>query len=155
MINICIYNSCIEVRKIFYRTIYALIRSGHRITDEVSQELKEFDITEPQYNVLKILKGAKEKPLSVQKIQSAMVQRSSNVTRIIDKLLKKGCVDRQECPSNRRKMDIRITSEGLALLKKLDKKVQALHEPMRDRLTEKELDLLRKLLNKLIGEEDE
>ena len=141
--------------KIFYRSIYTLIRSGHRITDQVGQELKEYDITEPQFNVLRILRGAKGRPLSVQKIQAEMVQRSSNVTRIIDKLLKKGCVDRRECPSNRRKMDIRITSEGLELLKKLDKKVQALHEPMQGRLTDTELEVLSDLLIKLTGEEDE
>ncbi len=139
----------------YYQAILSIIKAGHRITDQVSRELKEFDITEPQYNVLRILRGAKGKPITVQEIQCKMVQRSSNVTRIIDKLLEKDCVTREECSSNRRKMDISLTSEGLNLLKKLDKKLQAFHAPMKDRLTEQELKVLNDLITKLTYEKVE
>ncbi len=98
---------------------------GHWITNQVSIELKEFEISEPQYNVLKILTGKKGKPNTVQEIQHRMVQRTSNVTRIVDKLIDKGLVNRQECPSNRRKMDITMTGKGKKLLVQLDNKVHA------------------------------
>ncbi len=133
----------------YFQTIYQIIRTGHWITDQVSKELKEFGITEPQYNVLRILRGAKGQPVSVQKILDCMVQGSSNVTRIVDKLLLKGFAERKECPSNRRKMDITITKEGLKQLNKLDKKVLAFHEPFMEKLSQEELEKLKELIIKL------
>ncbi len=135
--------------EIYFQAIYQIITTGHWITDQVSKELKVFGMTEPQFNVLRILKGARGKPITVQEIQKNMVQRSSNVTRIIDKLLTKGYVERKECPTNRRKMDITITPLGLEMLKKLDIKVHAFHEPLMDNLTEAELEQLKSLIIKL------
>ena len=100
----------------YYTAIHQIIRTGHWITDQISQELKEHDVTEPQFNVLRILRGRKGNPVTVVEIQEQMVQRTSNVTRIIDKLLVKGLVDRQECHANRRKMDITITEKGRTFL---------------------------------------
>jgi DNA-binding MarR family transcriptional regulator len=137
------------MKNIFFSAIFQIIKTGHWITDNVGKELKEYDITEPQFNVLRILKGAKGKPISVQDILCKMVQRTSNVTRIVDKLLAKGYVTRHECPSNRRKMDIKITEDGLAILKKLDKKVSNWHKPMMENLTEEELATLSNLIIKL------
>ena len=133
----------------YFYTIHEIITTGHWITDLVSKELKEFGFTEPQFNVLRTLRGAKNKPLTVQEIQGGMVQKSSNITRIVDKLLSKKCVERKECATNRRKMDITITETGLEVLKKLDKKVKALHEPYSNNLTESELETLRSLILKL------
>ncbi|WP_020526469.1 MarR family winged helix-turn-helix transcriptional regulator [Flexithrix dorotheae] len=133
----------------YFETIHKIITMGHWVTDQVSLELKEFGITEPQYNVLLILKTANGKPLTVQEILEGMVQRSSNVTRIIDKLLAKGYVNRCECCTNRRKMDITITEEGIKLLRKLNKKVNTIHKPMMENLGEQELKLLNQLISKL------
>ena len=137
---------------IYLEAIYQIIRTGHWITDQVNCELKDFGISEPQFNVLRILRGNKGKPITVREIQGRMVQRSSNVTRIIDKLLEKGLVSRKECPSNRRKMDINITKQGEALLVKLDRKVKAFHEPMAKNLTEPEARKLANLILKLKGD---
>lgn len=133
----------------YFRTIHRIIRTGHWITDQVSKSLKDYGITEPQYNVLRTLSAANDKPLTVQEIQAKMVQRSSNVTRIIDKLLNKELVSRQECATNRRKMDISITALGKKELKRLDKVVKQFHQPMQDNLSEDELKQLFHLLNKL------
>lgn len=138
-----------QKNKHYFKAIFQIIKTGHWITDSVSQELKEFDITEPQFNVLRILKGRKGEPANVGEIQYEMVQRTSNVTRIVDKLLKKGLVTRKECPTNRRKMDIAITKEGEAFLKKLNKKVQDFHLPMMEKLTEAEAKTLSELIEKL------
>ncbi|MEM6377584.1 MAG: MarR family transcriptional regulator, partial [Bacteroidota bacterium] len=70
------------MNKVYFQAIYEIITTGHWITDEVTKTLKEFGVTEPQYNVLKILKGAKGEPLTVGGILDNMVQRSSNITRI-------------------------------------------------------------------------
>lgn len=136
----------------YYQTIHEIIKTGHWITERVNKTLKEFNITEPQFNVLRILRDANGEPLTVQKILEKMIQRNSNVTRIVDKLLSKGLVTRQENPNNRRKMDIGITKTGLRLLKKLDKNVENIHEPMMKRLSPEELEQLKELIYKLIAE---
>ena len=128
-----------------------IIRTGHWITDSVSRELKEFGIYEPQYNVLRILRNAKGEPVSVNRILENMVQRSSNVTRIVDKLAAKGLVERTLSIEDRRKMDILITKEGLELLKKLDEKVHQFHKPMMKNLNKSEAETLRLLITKLKG----
>lgn len=138
---------------VYYDTIFEIIRTGHWMTDSVSKALKEFGIYEPQFNVLRILRGAKGKPLSVNTILENMVQRSSNVTRIVDKLETKGLVERTLCPKDRRKMDIIITPEGLELLKKLDQKVHDFHKPMMKNLNSKEAETLKRLIKKLKGEQ--
>lgn len=138
----------------YYKAIFQIIKTGHLITDQVNCELKEFDITEPQFNVLRILKGRRGNPITVQDIQSQMIQRTSNVTRLVDKLLAKGLVTRSECPTNRRKMDINITPVGEALLKKLNNKVEQFHLPMTDNLTPAEAETLTKLIIKLKGDKE-
>ena len=137
-------------RKKYYKTVHKIIKTGHWITDSISQEIKSYGATEPQYNVLRILSD-RDKPTSVMEITEGMVQRSSNVTRIIDKLLDKKYVIRKECSTNRRKMDISITDDGRDFLKKLDKKVHAFHYPMMDNLSGKEADALRFLIEKMKG----
>lgn len=135
----------------YFEAVYAIIRTGHWITDSISKELKEYDIYEPQFNVLRILRGAKGNPISVNRILENMVQRSSNVTRIVDKLASKGLVERTLAVEDRRKMDIIITNEGLELLIKLDKKVQDFHRPMMNNLSPEEADTLNQLIRKLKG----
>lgn len=138
--------------KKYYKAIHQIIVTGHWITDQVGKDLKEFGMTEPQFNVLRILKGQKGNPITVHEIQEKMVQRSSNVTRIVDKLLDKGFVDRQECPTNRRKMDITITKEGMNHLEDLNQKVSQFHNQFHGNLTEEELETLEILIKKLKGE---
>lgn len=133
----------------YFSTIHKIIVTGHWYTEQISKELKEFGITEPQYNVLRILKVADGQPRTVQEIQAGMVQKSSNVTRIVDKLLSKEYVDRKECAENRRKMDITLTEKGAEFLKELDKKVYAFHAPLTEKLNKAELNTLHSLIVKL------
>lgn len=137
------------MNKEYFQTIHEIITTGHWITDEVSKVLKEYGITEPQYNVLRILKGARGTPVTVGEILDNMVQRSSNITRIVDKLTAKHLAGRRECPTNRRKMDIVITPKGLSMLAQLDKKVHAFHKPYFNKLTSEELATLKHLIQKL------
>ena len=139
----------------YFKTIHQIITTGHWVTHQVSLALKEFGITEPQYNVLRALQEAKGEPLTVEEILSKMVQRNSNVTRIVDKLLTKGYVERKECPSNRRKMDITITDLGIKDLRIFEQKVISFHQPMMDNLTEEELHQLNHLIKKLKSHHNE
>ncbi len=137
------------MNKKYFQTIHEIITTGHWVTDEVTKALKEDGITEPQYNVLRTLRGAKGKPVTVGRILDNMVQRSSNITRIVDKLVAKHLAERTECPTNRRKMDIVITQMGISLLEQLDKKVQAFHRPYFNKLSPEKLTTLRNLIQKL------
>lgn len=84
------------------------------------QSLKPFDISPEQYNVLRILRGQHPQPSSIQLIIERMLDKSSNASRIVEKLRIKELVDRKECPSDRRLVDVLITTKGLELLDQLD-----------------------------------
>lgn len=86
---------------------------------------KQYALTPQQYNVLRILRGQKGKAITVNGIQERMLDRSSNASRLIDKLKEKNLVTRMECSTDRRQMDIQITPEGLDLLKRMDGQMDA------------------------------
>ncbi len=133
----------------YNKGIVNIIYTGHWLVDAMNQTLKKVDLTEPQYNVLSSLYGAGDGPLTVSQLQQRMVQKSSNVTRIIDRLLRKNLVDRQICPENRRKVNISITEEGKELFRLAREQVWASQSQTGHRLSDKELDLLSALLDKL------
>jgi DNA-binding MarR family transcriptional regulator len=81
---------------------------------------KPFGITLPQFNVLRILRGQHPKPATVNLLIERMMDKTSNASRIVDKLEAKGLVSRKQCPNDRRSVDILITETGLQLLKKMD-----------------------------------
>src|SRR3954470_14748758 len=83
--------------------------------------LREHGLTAEQYNVLRILRGSHPKKLMLAEITGRMLNRSSNATRLVEKLRQKGCVKRETCEKNRRQVDISITSKGLETLSKIDK----------------------------------
>ena len=131
----------------YFQTVHQIINTGHWFTDRLNTGLKDYQITEPKYNVLRILRWGKGTPITVHEIQERMIQRSSNVTRILDKLIRKGLVNRHECPSNRRRMDVTITSMGEDLLVWLDRKVHDFHKPISENLTKAEAERLKKTGN--------
>ena len=111
--------------------------------------LKPFDISIEQFNVLRILRGKKGEPTNLQDIQERMISKMSNTTRLVDKLILKGYVERFICEKNRRKVDIYVTENGLNVLKELDPIVEKIEEALTSNLTEKELIELNILLTKL------
>jgi DNA-binding MarR family transcriptional regulator len=86
-----------------------------------AETLKPYDISPPQYNVLRILRGRSPEGYCNQEIAGRMIDKSSNVTRIVDKLLKKKWVTRKENKTDRRLVDIRISDTGIKLLEELQK----------------------------------
>jgi DNA-binding MarR family transcriptional regulator len=117
--------------------------------DNFSEILKPFDISIEQYNVLRILRGQKGKPINMQDIQERMVTKNSNTTRLIDKLLLKDMVERNICPANRRKIEINITTKGLKLLLELDPLIEAYENGLTKNLSTEELEQLNYLLEKI------
>ena len=90
--------------------------------------LRPYDLTPPQYNILRILRGAKGELLNLGEITSRMIDRSSNTSRLIDKLVIKKWVSRKTCPDDRRQSEICITTEGLNVLEQLDKPIDSITE---------------------------
>lgn len=84
------------------------------------RRLKKHGITPEQFNVLRILRGAHPRAIRLADISSRMIDKSSNCTRLVEKLRQKGLVNRELCEDNRRQVDIRILPAGLTLLKKID-----------------------------------
>ncbi|QRR01042.1 MarR family winged helix-turn-helix transcriptional regulator [Dyadobacter sandarakinus] len=90
-----------------------------------SEIFREHDISGQQYNVLRILRGQQSNPIKVSEITERMLDKSSNTSRLVDKLLAKGLAERTSCANDRRAVDVVITQEGLSLLEKLDPPVAA------------------------------
>jgi DNA-binding MarR family transcriptional regulator len=110
--------------------------------------LKPFDISPQQYNVLRILRGQHPNPAMLALIQERMLDKSSNATRLVEKLRLKGLVTRNLCEHNRRQVDILITEKGLQLLKIMDKTMEN-QRKIFDFIKEEDAQFINDILDKL------
>lgn len=131
------------------KTVLNIAYSSIWMKDEIISALKPYDISIEQFNVLRILRGKKGEPTNLQDIQERMINKMSNTTRLVDKLILKGLVERFVCEKNRRKVDIYITEEGLKLLKEIDPVIEEKETLMTSKLSTLELENLNTLLTKL------
>lgn len=138
-------NSNISIEK---RTVLNIMFTQNVIADAFNDVLKSFDLSVEQFNVLRILRGQKGKPANMCIIQERMIAKTSNTTRLVDKLLLKELVNRAICEKNRRKMEITITQKGLDLLTELDPKIEAHENLFANNLTSEEQLQLNVLLEK-------
>src|SRR5882672_9797841 len=97
-----------------------ILFTGSWLSNINSTRLKKHNITPEQYNVLRILRGSHPKSMMLSEVTARMVDKSSNCTRLVEKLRQKGLLKRETCENNRRQVDIFITEKGLLLLKKID-----------------------------------
>ncbi|UYZ60997.1 MarR family winged helix-turn-helix transcriptional regulator [Hymenobacter latericus] len=118
------------------------------LQQRLAAAFKPYGITLPQYNVLRILRGQHPKPATVNLLIERMLDKTSNASRIVDKLEAKGLVTRQVCPSNRRAVDIRITEAGLDLLQRTEDLANAQHSGL-ENLSAEEAAQLSDLLDKI------
>ena len=115
------------------------------------QSLKAHGLTEPQYNVLRVLRGFRsEGSISINFIKERMLDKSSDVSRIVDNLYGKGLVGRKENPADRRQKEIVITDMGLSLLTEM-LECEIRQDTLLDTLTGEELIELNRLLDKIRG----
>ncbi len=130
------------------KTVLNIMYTQTLMADKFGEVLKPFDLSGEQFNVLRILRGQKGEPANMSLIQERMLARNSNTTRLVDKLLLKDLVTREVCPGNRRKIEVRITENGLELLKKVDPKVDEFEQKFAANLSGTELETLNDLLEK-------
>lgn len=108
----------------YHRMLVNIMFTGNYLQKRLIGMLRPFGISPQQHNVLSILRGQHPKPCSLGDVQERMLDRMSNATRLVDKLIEKSFVVRCQCEDNRRKIEISITNAGLALLEQIDKKLQ-------------------------------
>lgn len=126
-----------------------LLYTANWANEILTEAIKPFDLSLQQFNVLRILRGQQGKPANLSTLNERMVTKMSNTTRLVDKLITKQLVDRKQCPSNRRKIEITITPSGLSLLNSMDSAVDGAEETITQQLNTTELELLNTMLNTL------
>lgn len=137
------------IKKSTRDSILSILKTSLRINKKLNDVFKKYEISEQQFNILRILRGQRGKPSSLKTIQKRMVHLMSNTTRLVDKLILKDFVSRETCESNRRKIDIFITDKGLKFLNEINPVIDKSEELMTANLSEEEKNILTKLLNKI------
>jgi DNA-binding MarR family transcriptional regulator len=123
-----------------------VIRTADYIAQNAGELLKSRDVSSPQYNILRILRGAGASGLACGAIGERMVTHNPDVTRLLDRLEKRGLVARSRGSDDRRVIVARITPAGLALVNSLDRPMADVHRRVLGHLSEKRL---RKLIEML------
>lgn len=111
-------------------------------------ELKPYKISPQQYNILRILRGSYPKPLTVKILMERMLDRMSNASRLVDKLVQRNLVKRTVSSKDRRAVDVVITGEGLSFLEEIDRNRRLIHK-LNLAITDEEARTLSDLLDKL------
>jgi DNA-binding MarR family transcriptional regulator len=106
-------------RSEYQKSTINLIYTFNWVNEKVNKLFEPFDITQQQFNILRILRGAGE-PLSTLQIRQRMLDKMSDTSRIVDRLIKKGLVKKSVCHEDRRLVDILLTDKGKKLLQTMD-----------------------------------
>ena len=136
-----------KFRNDYQRVSINLIYTYNWANEQVKQIFDQYEITGQQFNILRILRGAGE-PLSTLQIRQRMLDKMSDTSRIVDRLLKKGLVKKITCKADRRLVDVTISDKGLKLLEKMDRHDNDMEAVFKN-LTDAEAKTLNKLLDKL------
>ncbi|MCB9231548.1 MAG: MarR family transcriptional regulator [Bacteroidia bacterium] len=132
------------------KLVINIIYTYNWLTSQMQASFKRSGLTMQQYNVLRILRGQYPNPSPLTLIRDRLLDRQSDVSRLLDRLVTKGWITRENCQEDRRKMDVLISESGLELLSKLDQEVNDL-ESVLSELDDAEATLLSDLLDKLRG----
>ncbi|MDP4175890.1 MAG: MarR family transcriptional regulator [Bacteroidota bacterium] len=132
------------------KAILNIIFTNSWLSQRLSLIFKPYDLTQQQYNLLRILRGQYPNPATVKLLKDRMLDKMSDVSRLVEKLRIKGFVERNICPKNRRNVDVCITEKGLELLAKMDRHEKDM-ENILSKLNEEELIQLNILFDKLRG----
>lgn len=134
-----------------YDAYVAMVQAAEAFTREFVELFKADDLSMTQYNVLRILRGASGQGLACGEIGSRLIRHDPDITRLLDRLERRGLVRRARDASDRRVVRTQITPDGLALLDKLDEPVDAIHERQLGHMSESKLTALRDLVEESRG----
>ncbi|HWK06189.1 MAG TPA: MarR family transcriptional regulator [Puia sp.] len=108
-----------KFRNEYQKSVINIIYTYNWLTEKINKVFDEWGITSQQFNILRILRGA-GKPLSTLQIRQRMLDKMSDTSRIVDRLVKKGLVKKAVCKTDRRLVDVTISGKGKKLLEKID-----------------------------------
>ena len=134
-------------------TIANILQTGNWMNEKFSDHLKQYAISIQQFQVLRSLKELKGAPADLQTLQAEMVSKNSNTTRLVEKLRLKGLITRIQNEENRRKVDIRITNDGLKLLEDIESVKTDFEKDIVGNLSTTEIIALNQLLEKIRNKE--
>ena len=130
-----------------HKTLVNILYTSNWILERLKQFLESEDITHQQYNILRILHNS-EIPLSTLQIRERMLDKMSDTSRIVERLLKKDLVNKQICRNDKRLVDVTISEHGLQLLRRLERKNNEL-DSIVSNLTYEDIDTVNLLLDKI------
>jgi DNA-binding MarR family transcriptional regulator len=133
----------------YHRLLVNLMYTSNWMVNAQLRMLKPHDLSVQQYNVLRILRGQHPDPVKVISITERMLDKMSNASRLVDKLVEKKLAERTESPTDRRAVDVAITEAGLALLEMVGDPLDALEQQQRGSLTQEEVIYFSQLLDRL------
>ncbi len=139
-------------RSEYQKAIINLIYTFNWMNEKVNRQFEPFDITQQQFNILRILRGAGT-PLSTLQIRQRMLDRMSDTSRIVDRLVKKGMVKKTVCREDRRLVDVLLTDKGKKLLQSMDSTNEEMESIFKS-LSETEARHLNTLLDKIRTSDD-
>jgi DNA-binding MarR family transcriptional regulator len=134
----------------YNKLVVNLLYTNSYIVNSQQVLFKPHGMSPEQYNVLRILRGQNGVPTTVSSIQDRMLNKMSNASRLVEKLKLKGLLKREECPNDRRQVDIHITESGLNLLNEVQLEVEMANKQFVN-LDLAEVTLLNDLLDKMRG----
>ena len=135
----------------YEKALVNLLYTTNWLRDIQQTTLKPHGIKEQHYNVLRILKGRYPKTASAGEIKAVMLDKSPDLTRLVDKLCSKGWVERETCPENRRKVNLIISDLGIEILKDLNKVIKKSQVDLFINISESEANELSDMLDRLRG----
>jgi DNA-binding MarR family transcriptional regulator len=127
----------------------ALLKASDSLASEADQLMKANGLTSTQYNVLRILRGAGPEGLPCNTIAERMISRDPDMTRLLDRMEKRELISRERQKEDRRVVKVRITDEGLKLLKKMDAPIRELHKSQFAHMSSARLKTLMDLLTEV------
>jgi DNA-binding MarR family transcriptional regulator len=137
------------------RLFLALLKTADALGEEAEQLTRSANLTGTQYNVLRILRGAGPEGLACRGIGERMITHDPDITRLLDRMEKRGLITRERQKDDRRVVKTRITPQGLALLKPLDQPMRALHKRQFRHMTGARLKALHDLVEEIRLEKQE
>jgi DNA-binding MarR family transcriptional regulator len=124
-----------------------IMYTANWLNEKIAGILSREDITQQQYNILRILRGA-DKPLSTLQIRARMLDKMSDTSRIVDRLVAKELVEKNTCPTDKRLVDVVLSKKGFVILEKLDQLNHHLDALMKG-ISEKDAITMNQLLDQL------
>lgn len=139
-----------KFRNEYHKAAVNIIYTFNWMSEQTKEVFASADITPQQFNILRILRGSLPNPLSTLQIRERMLDKMSDTSRIVDRLIAKGLVKKGTCKTDRRLVDVMITDKGKKILEKLDLRQDEMDNVISN-LSRKEAQMLSELLDKLRG----